>query len=339
MGSRKAPPRSFNTVKHSNREERKKRRQKERIAVLSIALTVLAILLTLAVFLVCTIVDAVNDGNPSETGGNPNPSTPPSQAIVFEQKTETNDKIHTGELTVVNEDHAYIFPTSSTHLISIYDNRTKVNGSNPYQLNTLFAKQMHKDAFAQMEKMMLKYYEVYQDGSVMIKYAYRSYADQEALGSTIGAGYSDHHTGYAMALHQGNVNGNPPLNTDHWIYENCHKYGFIVRYPDNKTDKTKVDDYGHCFRYVGIPHAAYITQNGLCLEEYVELLKAYTSENRLKITLEDGSAYEVYYTAATSTASDGVTTLQVPKNYAYTVSGDNIGGFIVTVDLSQPKVA
>ena len=44
------------------------------------------------------------------------------------------------------------------------------------------------------------------------------------------------------------------------------------------------------------------------------------------------AAYEIYYVPMTGDS----TTVSVPKNYKYTISGDNVGGFIVTVDLNSP---
>jgi hypothetical protein len=119
-----------------------------------------------------------------------------------------------------------------------------------------------------------------------------------------------------------------------WIYENAHKYGFIVRYPESKSDQTGVSGYEHCFRYVGVPHATYITQSNLCLEEYVELLKNNYTSTHLAIKGADGNSYEVYYVPA---GSGDITTISVPSNYEYTVSGDNVSGFIVTVHLNEPK--
>ena len=97
--------------------------------------------------------------------------------------------------------------------------------------------------------------------------------------------------------------------------------------------KTYVSDYEYCIRYVGIPHATYMAQNDLCLEEYVALLRSsYTGSNHLSITGGDGKSYEVYYVNA---SAESVTSLEVPQNYAFTISGDNVSGFIVTIDLSQ----
>lgn len=55
-----------------------------------------------------------------------------------------------------------------------------------------------------------------------------------------------------------------------WFAENGYKYGYVVRFPEDKTQQTGLDYRPWHFRYVGIPHAYYMTQNNLCLEEYVE---------------------------------------------------------------------
>jgi len=57
-----------------------------------------------------------------------------------------------------------------------------------------------------------------------------------------------------------------------WVHEHAHEYGFILRYPADKVDKTTIDYEAWHFRYVGVEHATYIYEHGLCLEEYIELM-------------------------------------------------------------------
>jgi D-alanyl-D-alanine carboxypeptidase len=126
---------------------------------------------------------------------------------------------------------------------------------------------------------------------------------------------------------------NYALDTDpvySWLFENCHKYGFVIRYPADKVDITGVDDYTDYFRYVGVAHATYMTEHNLCLEEYVEAIQSYTDDKPLKVNGADGRFYEVWYVAV-----DGSATVKHPTNYAYTVSGTNDGGVVITVDRSK----
>lgn len=56
-----------------------------------------------------------------------------------------------------------------------------------------------------------------------------------------------------------------------WLQEHCAEYGFIVRYPDGKTDVTGVEYEPWHLRYVGAS-APYIMENDLCLEEFLAQL-------------------------------------------------------------------
>ena len=54
-----------------------------------------------------------------------------------------------------------------------------------------------------------------------------------------------------------------------WLEDNSYKYGFIKRYPSNKTDITGVSNEPWHYRYVGKKAAKEIYEKGLCLEEYL----------------------------------------------------------------------
>ena len=334
MNDRNSPSPSFNTVKRSNRKRRQERIRRERLTVLSICAVVILLLLTLAVFLFCLMADPPSHGENPDGGDTPDAGNPPT-SVIYTTVSKLRQDLHVGELILVNENHAYVFPEVDTGLLNIYENRDSVDGVTPYQVSYNTWK-LRSSAFAALESMMQKYYAVSDDNSTLVTSAYRSYEDQVNLGSSIPAGYSDHHTGYCAALQRMNLltGGREKLESSHWIYQNCHKYGYIVRYPASKSLETGVSDYDYCFRYVGIPHATYITQNGLCLEEYVELLKTnYASGAHLSIKGADGNDYEVYYVAASSSE---LTSIKIPQNYQYTISGDNVGGFIVTIHLDEP---
>jgi D-alanyl-D-alanine carboxypeptidase len=55
-----------------------------------------------------------------------------------------------------------------------------------------------------------------------------------------------------------------------WLAENCYKYGFILRYPPEKTNITGIVYEPWHYRYVGEEHAAKITERGITLEEYIQ---------------------------------------------------------------------
>ena len=145
-------------------------------------------------------------------------------------------------------------------------------------------------------------------------------------------GYSEHETGYAMdfSLFEDGISADYDGTGEYdWINQNCAHYGFILRYPENKTDLTEIRYESWHYRYVGQPHAYYMQQNDLCLEEYTETLKDYSVDNPLEITNWDGKVYQIYYVPAEAGDS---TYVMVPPDQEYTVSGNNVDGFIITVD-------
>ena len=145
-------------------------------------------------------------------------------------------------------------------------------------------------------------------------------------------GASEHHTGYAMDLGIYTARGESYQFTGNgacdWIAQNAYKYGFVVRYPSDKSALTGISYEPWHFRYVGAPHAYLITKDGLCLEEYIDLLRTFEFGKRhLSVNDYEGMNYEIYFVKA----AGKTTQVPVPKNGAYVVSGNNADGYIVTV--------
>ena len=53
-----------------------------------------------------------------------------------------------------------------------------------------------------------------------------------------------------------------------WLYAHCTEFGFIVRYPEGSESVTGIMYEPWHFRYVGVELAAYLTDNGLILEQF-----------------------------------------------------------------------
>lgn len=78
-----------------------------------------------------------------------------------------------------------------------------------------------------------------------------------------------------------------------WLASHAHEYGFILRYPKDKAEITKINYEPWHFRYVGVEAATEIHELGCCLEEYIEILKgraAQEMENPDTITEETTAA-------------------------------------------------
>ncbi len=85
-------------------------------------------------------------------------------------------------------------------------------------------------------------------------------------------GTSEHNLGLAVDFNYAN-NEFKDSTAFTWLKENAEDYGFILRYPKDKVDITKVDYEPWHWRYVGIENAKEINKLGYCLEEYIEYLK------------------------------------------------------------------
>ena len=92
---------------------------------------------------------------------------------------------------------------------------------------------------------------------------------------TMPAGCSEHQTGLCIDItdvyHEIKNDAIAQVPTVQWLAQHCAEYGFILRFPTEKRDITHVMGESWHFRYVGEEAARYMTDNNLCLEEFVAL--------------------------------------------------------------------
>lgn len=114
------------------------------------------------------------------------------------------------------------------------------------------------------------------------KSIYNNYKNQHGLTWTdkwsARPGHSEHQTGLALDVAvkgKGSFDGFENTKEFEWLKDNAHIYGFILRYPKDKTDITGYGYEPWHYRYVGKEVATYIYENNLTYEEYY----AYFVEN------------------------------------------------------------
>ena len=93
-------------------------------------------------------------------------------------------------------------------------------------------------------------------------------AQQRALEVVAKPGTSEHQLGLALDIIVEYEEDSTV--TWQWLKENCWRYGFILRYPEDKTEITGISYEPWHFRYVGAEAAQQITERGITLEEYLE---------------------------------------------------------------------
>ncbi len=115
----------------------------------------------------------------------------------------------------------------------------------------------------------------------------RDEAKKIVLGYSAEAGYSEHQSGLCVDLintkkmvglyNYGSETTNNPYDLGfseipeyEWLLDNAHKFGFILRYPDDKTSVTGYEYESWHYRFVGVDAATKIHNESMTLEEYLK---------------------------------------------------------------------
>ena len=207
-----------------------------------------------------------------------------------------------------------------------------------------------KDAF----EAMLAEMEAQGLHELRIQSAYRSYSRQEVLfGDRVNShmsnglaraaaeayasfyiaypGASEHQAGLAVDV---SVNGRlnrafADTECYQWLYENCHKFGFIIRYQEFKTYLTGIAFEPWHLRYVGNPHASLMKEMNFCLEEYIQYL---SESKRVVYWGDDGEYYVVYhYEELPQIMPRGIVDFSKDRH------GDG-AGYVITVKRENPEL-
>ena len=99
-------------------------------------------------------------------------------------------------------------------------------------------------------------------------------AEEQAALWVARPGTSEHQAGLAVDIvdksYQLLDEGQEDTAVQKWLMEHCAEYGFILRYPTEKSALTGVGYEPWHYRYVGEEAAGEIMSRGICLEEYLE---------------------------------------------------------------------
>jgi len=239
-----------------------------------------------------------------------------------EQKEIRKEQLYQGNLILVNAEYPVQQEGVRSDIVNLYEARELTKGYTLLNSGIYLSTEVAL-AFSEMVAA------AEQDGvqHFVINSGFRDFEEQGELYQTRGAdyalpaGYSEHNVG--VALDVGSTETTMyEADEGIWIEENAWKYGFILRYPKDKTEITGIEYEPWHIRYVGLPHSAVMKEKNFVLEEYLAYLK---EEEKISITVNGES-----YTVAYYPYSEGMT-IPVPDNHEYELSGDNSDGVIVTV--------
>lgn len=263
----------------------------------------------------------------------------------YEIITVDNDDVFKGCMILVNEDYPFK-NGSDADIVTLYDEKNESYSVSGMEIG------LQSEAVEPLNNMLNAFYEETGHNDILIVAGFRTLEQQQALydedlertgldTSTLVAlpGHSEHESGYALdfsLFFDDGTSGDYDGTGDYeWIDDHCADYGYILRYPSDKTEITKIQYESWHYRYVGKPHAYYIMQKGICYEEYMEEIKNYSADSPFEIVDSDGEAYAVYYVPAETEKS--VTYVPLISDKPYTISGNNSDGFIVTIDLKEKR--
>jgi len=182
-------------------------------------------------------------------------------------------------LVLVNKTHKLTKDYKAADLVTVTHCDENVGNKNTRMMRKIAA-----DAFEEL-------YEGAQAAgfNIIMRTGYRSYAYQESLYSgyvkrdgeeaankySAKPGESEHQTGLCCDVGtpgSGNVQNLDGTKEAEWVADNAWKYGFILRFPEDKTDITGYTYESWHIRYVGKEAAKIMYENNLTLEEYLEKL-------------------------------------------------------------------
>ena len=304
-----------------------------------------------------------NETTPDETVPDETdpPETEPDEDVnltLYDYVTVSNGTVDEGNLILVNYDHPYA-DVDTVKVENVYAksvSRIKLRNTSV---------ELTADTLAAIDNMLLGLIAATDCNDLMINSGYRNKADQQAIyddyvvkngpeyakAYVANAGYSEHHTGLACDLTFFTDDGYVVSIANHdygsWVTENSSDYGFILRYPEDKVNLTKIAYESWHFRYVGVPHAYACNIYDFCLEEYIDYLKNTLTDSEViwlkskgaleKVKTEDlpvdGSGWLIYYVPAEDGEETDVKLLRGDMYKNYEISGTNDGGFIVTITL------
>ncbi len=145
-----------------------------------------------------------------------------------------------------------------------------MEAENPEMIKDLFVTSAHR-SYAYQESLYNKYVSDY-----IAQGMSEAEAMAEASKTSARPGESEHQTGLCFDFITKWMNGNLDERFENtlaftWLKENAHLYGFILRYPADKVEKTGYSYEPWHYRFVGREAAVEIYQSGMCFEEYLEL--------------------------------------------------------------------
>lgn len=172
-----------------------------------------------------------------------------------------------GDILIVNTENRLDADYVPDDLVNLYKMRHSFRLASSEILLT-------RECYEAMEKMFAAAEDADMNGYIVTS-GYRDYYRQAEIFAESEAGYaqepgaSEHQTGLAFDVTVETSEGFENTPQYSWLMSNAHKYGFIQRYPANKSSITGISYEPWHYRYVGVDAAKKMKKSGMCLEEFL----------------------------------------------------------------------
>lgn len=172
-----------------------------------------------------------------------------------------------GNILLVNETHRLDADYVPDGLVNLYQQRHSFRLASSEITLT-------RETYEAMEKMFHAAEEADMNGYIVTS-GYRSYQRQQEVyaqsepGKAQQPGASEHQTGLAFDVTVETNDGFESTPQYAWLMQHAHEYGFIQRYPANKSDVTGISYEPWHYRYVGVDAATRMHRSGQTLEEFL----------------------------------------------------------------------
>ena len=272
----KKVPRGKHHNTNGKRLKKKRYNKKKKLNKRKIAIVILIIIIVITL-----IVKKSKNKTTVETTTNQVEQTSSEQEenkVEEEQEQQPEKEITDWRLTLANYEN--LLPEDFTVKVEDIDKTRQFDARAINDLNNMM-NAMKKDGITNIwvqsaYRSVARQKELY-DASVK-KYLQQGKTQEEAETLTNEyinkPGSSDHNLGLAVDFNKVD-NGFEKLDGFKWLQKNAENYGFVLRYPKDKEDITKISYESWHWRYVGVEHAKKMNELNMCLEEYIQYLKTH----------------------------------------------------------------
>ena len=177
-----------------------------------------------------------------------------------------------GDILLVNSKHRLDANYVPEDLVNLYEMRHSFRLANANIYLT-------RETYEAMEKMFAAAEADGMNGFIITS-GYRDYQRQAEIyaeteaGKAQEPGASEHQTGMAFDVTcMDSQDGFETTPQYRWLMEHAHEYGFIQRYPPNKSSETGISYEPWHYRYVGVKAAKAMKRSGKTLEAYMGALQ------------------------------------------------------------------